>query len=69
MRGTIQQRGKESWRIRAYVGRDRTGTKRYVSQTIHGTRRDADRELSRLLVEVDEGRSSPARRNDRRPRG
>ena len=55
MRGTIQQRGS-SWRIRAYVGRDSTGKKRYVSRTVHGTRRDAEKELSRLLVEVDEGR-------------
>jgi integrase len=56
MRGTIQERGKQSWRIRAYIGRDSTGTKRYVSRTVRGTRRDAERELSRLLVEVDEGR-------------
>ncbi|MCA9562509.1 MAG: hypothetical protein KC561_03425, partial [Myxococcales bacterium] len=62
MRGTIQKRGTESWRVRAYVGRDNTGTKRYVSRTVRGTRRDAERELSRLLVEVDEGRfvASPA---------
>ena len=62
MRGSIQQRGKDSWRIRVYVGRDGTGKKRYVSRTVPGTRRDADRELSRLLVEVDEGRfvASPA---------
>ena len=53
MRGTIQQRGR-SWRVRAYVGRDGTGTKRYVPRTLHGTRRDAEKELSRLLVEVDE---------------
>ncbi|MEZ5205387.1 MAG: N-terminal phage integrase SAM-like domain-containing protein [Acidimicrobiales bacterium] len=48
--------------MRAYVGRDNTGTKRYVSRTVRGTRRDAERELSRLLVEVDEGRfvASPA---------
>src|SRR5512144_837790 len=50
MRGTIQQRGERSWRIRAYVGQ------RYVSRTVHGTRRDAERDLSRLPVEVDEGR-------------
>jgi integrase len=56
MRGTIQKRGKASWRIRIYVGRDTTGTKRYASRTVTGTRRDADRELSRLLVEADEGR-------------
>jgi integrase len=56
MRGTIQQRGTTSWRIRVYVGRDTSGTKRYVSRTVTGTRRDAERERSRLLVEVDEGR-------------
>jgi len=55
MRGTIQQRGS-SWRIRAYVGRDSTGKKSYVSRTVRGTRRDAEKDLSRLLVEVDEGR-------------
>jgi len=60
MRGNIEQRGTKSWRIKAYVGRDATGTKRYLSRTITGTRRDADRELSRLLVEVDEGRHAAA---------
>jgi len=34
MRGTIQKRGNESWRVKAYVGRDGTGTKRYLSRTI-----------------------------------
>ena len=60
MRGLIQKRGSESWRIRAYVGRDANGTKRYVSKTVHGTRKDAERDLSRLLVEVDEGRHAAA---------
>lgn len=45
MRGHIQQRGKNSWRIEVYVGRD-----------VSDTKREAERELSRLLVEVDEGR-------------
>jgi len=56
MRGHLQQRGKDRWRIKAYVGRDATGTKRYVQRTVAGSHRDAGRELSRLLVEVDEGR-------------
>jgi integrase len=56
MRGHIQQRGPRSWRINVFVGRDSTGAKRYVQRTVTGTRRDADRELSRLLVEVDQGR-------------
>jgi integrase len=56
MRGHIQQRGEKSWRIRAYAGRDRSGRKRYVQRTIVGTRRDAEKALTRLLGEVDEGR-------------
>ena len=56
MRGHIQQRGEDRWRIKAYVGRDTTGTKRYVQRTVAGSHRVAERELSRLLVEVDEGR-------------
>lgn len=56
MRGNIQQRGSKNWRIKVYVGRDDTGRKRYVHQTVNGTRKDAERELSRLLVAVDEGR-------------
>jgi hypothetical protein len=59
MRGHIQNRGPKSWRIKAYVGRDSTGKKRYVQRTVTGTRRYAERELSRLLVEADEGRFVP----------
>lgn len=60
MRGHIQQRGGQSWRIKAYVGRDPDGVRRYVDRTVRGTRREAERELSRLLVEVDEGRHAAA---------
>jgi integrase len=60
MRGLIQKRGTESWRVRAYLGRDADGTKRYVSRTVRGTRREAEQVLSRLLVEVDEGRHAAA---------
>jgi integrase len=56
MRGHVQQRGKRSWRVKAYVGRDAAGTKRYVERTVRGSQRDAERELARVVVEVDEGR-------------
>jgi integrase len=59
MRGHIEQRGSNAWRIKAYLGRDSTGKKRYVTRTVPGSRREAERELSRLLVEVDEGRLVP----------
>ena len=60
MRGHVQQRGAGTWRIKAYIGRDEGGRKRYLQQTVKGTRRDAERELSRLIVEVDEGRHAAA---------
>src|SRR5687767_2775728 len=60
MRGLIQKRGTESWRVRAYLGPDADGTKRYASRTVRGTRRDAEQVLSRLLVEIDEGRHAAA---------
>ena len=37
-----------------------TATKRYVSKTVRGTRKDAERGLNRLLVELDEGRHAAA---------
>ena len=63
MRGSIQKRGKSSWRVRAYVGvDDATGTKRTVSRTVRGTKRDAEEVMHRLLLEVGDGRyiSSPS---------
>ncbi|QGG96680.1 hypothetical protein [Actinomarinicola tropica] len=60
MRGHIQQRGPRSWRIKAYLGRDGGGRKRYVERTVRGTRREAEREMARLVVEVDEGRHAAA---------
>ena len=60
MRGHIQQRGKSSWRLKVFVGRDAAGVRRYVQRTVRGTRREAERELARVVVEVDEGRHAAA---------
>jgi hypothetical protein len=56
MRGHVQQRGKNSWRIKVFVGRDSAGVRRYLEKTVRGTRRDAEREVAQVVVEVDEGR-------------
>src|SRR5215469_15622620 len=59
MTGHLQQRGPRTWRLSVYVGRDaRTAKKRYVQRTVHGTKREAERALARLVTEVDEGRHS-----------
>jgi integrase len=57
--GHLQERGPKTWRLSVYVGRDsRTGRKRYAQRTVHGTQRQAERALARLVAEVDEGRHS-----------
>jgi integrase len=55
MIGHIRQRGK-AWELRAYSGADPvTGRKKYVTRTVQGTRKDAERALAHLLVEVTGG--------------
>ena len=53
MRGNITRRGKSSWRLKFDdpIGCERRT--RYV--TVKGTKRDAERELARLLSEADRG--------------
>src|SRR5437660_75319 len=51
MAGSIQKRGAASWRLRVHAGAGR-----YISETVRGTRKDAERRLSRLVVEVADGK-------------
>ena len=54
MRGYIVKRGANSWRIQIEL--DRVGGKRHRRfVTVKGTRKDAQRELARLLVSADTG--------------
>ncbi|MHB8464426.1 MAG: tyrosine-type recombinase/integrase [Acidimicrobiales bacterium] len=53
MRGHLEQRGKNTWRAKVFLGNDAdSGNKRYVTRTIHGTKRQAESILNELLVEV-----------------
>src|SRR6516162_3986000 len=55
-RGTITSRSPGSYRIRYSLGRDPvSGKRRFGTATIRGTRREAERELVRLLRTVDTG--------------
>jgi integrase len=57
LRGHLQERGPKTWRLSVYIGRDeKTGRKRYAQRTLHGSEREAQRALARLVTEVDEGR-------------
>jgi integrase len=55
MRGSLRKRGN-SWQLRVFLGVDETtGKKTYTNKTIHGTKKEAERELNRIVREVDTG--------------
>jgi len=54
-RGSIQRRGKQSWRIRFEDGLDAKGRRRRRTITFRGKRQDAQREPTRLLAAADTG--------------
>jgi hypothetical protein len=54
--GHIRQRGKTSWELKFDAGPDpATGRRRIRYQTVRGSKRDAQRELRKLLSAVDDG--------------
>ena len=55
MKGHIRKRGKDSWSIVLDLGRDANGKRRQKWHTVRGTKRDAHRELARLLTEINTG--------------
>lgn len=55
MAGQIISRGERAWLVRVFGGRDGTGKRRYLNKTIHGTKKDAQRYLNRVLAERDLG--------------
>ncbi len=54
LKGEIEQRGDDVSRVRVFAGRE-AGRRRYVSRTVHGGKRIAQRELAKLVVEVEQG--------------
>ena len=55
MAGQLIRRGDERWLVRVFVGRDETGKKKYVSETVHGTKKLADAKLRDMLGRRDKG--------------
>ena len=56
MSGNITRRGKNSWRIKYDIGRDPITDKRLTRYaTIRGTKKDAQRELTSILHQIDTG--------------
>ena len=55
-RGQIIDKGRNRWMVRASLGREPgTGKRLYHSRTVHGTKRDAQQYLTRVLRELDDG--------------
>ena len=54
-RGQIEARGEGIWRVKIFVSNDENETRRYKSETVHGTRTDAEKVRTRLLSEKDIG--------------
>lgn len=61
MRGHIAERRPGVWRLTVSDGFDEAGQRRRVTQTVAGSKRDAQRELTKLLRERDEGKLSDGR--------
>lgn len=60
MRGHIRPHGDGKWRIYAYAGTDPvTGKQRQTTKVIVGSRKEAERALTRMLAEVDGGGHGP----------
>jgi integrase len=56
MRGHLEARGKDVWRAKVFLGRDdATGRQRYLTRTIHGTKRQAEAVVNQLIVEAGQG--------------
>jgi hypothetical protein len=53
MRGSITKRGRASWRIKFDVNSSGERCTKYF--TVHGTKRDAEAALTKLLGEADKG--------------
>lgn len=57
MKGTLRQRGPNTWQLVVSAGRDpHTNRYRQVTRTFHGSKGKAERALRALIAEVEEGR-------------
>ena len=55
MNGSIRQRSKGSWQIRYDAPPDGTGKRRFISETVKGTKKEAERVLRERLAAIENG--------------
>lgn len=56
MKGYIRNRGDHSWQLTYELPRDNSGERKQGYETVHGTKRDAQRRLNELLAEIQAGK-------------
>lgn len=54
-RGSITERGKDTFLVRVYLGEDANGKRLYKNETVKGKRSEANERLTKLLYETDTG--------------
>jgi|ERR1035437_2308048 hypothetical protein len=52
MRGHLEARGSGTWRAKVFLGQDANGRQRYLTRSIHGTKREVDAQLRELMLEA-----------------
>jgi integrase len=60
--GQIIQRGKDTFLVRVYIGRDAQGRRHYFSETVKGSLKDAKKRLTEKIGEKDAGKLIKASR-------
>ena len=55
MNGSIRQRSKGTWQLRYDAPPDGTGKRRFVSETVRGNKKDAERVLRERLAAIENG--------------
>ena len=55
MNGSIRQRSKGTWKLRYEAPPDGTGRRRFLSETVKGNKKDAERALRERLAAIENG--------------
>lgn len=58
MPGTMRKRGADSWYLEVAIGTDFRGKPNRFSKTVHGTKKQAEKELAKFYAECEEGNVS-----------
>lgn len=58
MPGTMRKRGNDAWYLEVTIGTDFRGKPNRYSMTVHGTKKQAEKELAKFYVECEEGKVS-----------